>query len=261
MASNDIWKYYALGYLDPDRTQTKPKDVASAVSALGIKNFNSRNDYKQVNELLSGYNKSKDDPLYSRTAQQLGITAYNSPNDYNQVLNRLSGASSQSASAVPTAAPAVDQGKMNAIQTYYKAYLGRDAQQNEKDYWYNNEANWLKIGDSIRNSEEGKKFNDYLMSNHKQGALNPYTASKQWDPVSNSVQDMKPQQQIQQFQLPQLQQGNNLNGGDNSAVEDVAPGFRRARSSARLAGLTSRGTSQFKISGQSGRSSGVNTGM
>lgn len=49
-------------------------------------------------------------------------------------------------------------------------------------------------------------------------------------------------------------------GGDASSVDGGATGFRRKRSSARTAGLTSKGTSQFKISGQSARSSGLNIG-
>lgn len=49
-------------------------------------------------------------------------------------------------------------------------------------------------------------------------------------------------------------------GGAGSALDSGATGFRRKRSSARLAGLTSKGTSQFKITGQSAKSSGLNIG-
>jgi len=50
-------------------------------------------------------------------------------------------------------------------------------------------------------------------------------------------------------------------GGVSANVDGNATGFRRKKSSARLAGLTSKGTSQFKISGQSARSSGLNIGV
>ena len=50
-------------------------------------------------------------------------------------------------------------------------------------------------------------------------------------------------------------------GGSSSMLDGGATGFRRRRSSARTAGLTSKGTSQFKISGQSGKSSGLNIGI
>jgi hypothetical protein len=50
-------------------------------------------------------------------------------------------------------------------------------------------------------------------------------------------------------------------GGAGAGVEGNAMGFRRKKSSARMAGLTSKGTSQFKITGQSGKSSGLNIGV
>jgi hypothetical protein len=50
-------------------------------------------------------------------------------------------------------------------------------------------------------------------------------------------------------------------GGAGSYVDGNATGFRRRRSSARTAGLTSKGTSQFKIGGQTARSSGLNIGV
>ena len=50
-------------------------------------------------------------------------------------------------------------------------------------------------------------------------------------------------------------------GGTGSYVDGNATGFRRRRSSARTAGLTSKGTSQFKIGGQTSRSSGLNIGV
>ncbi len=50
-------------------------------------------------------------------------------------------------------------------------------------------------------------------------------------------------------------------GGIGADIESNAGGFRRKKSSAKMAGMTSKGTSQFKISGQSARSSGLNIGM
>jgi hypothetical protein len=49
-------------------------------------------------------------------------------------------------------------------------------------------------------------------------------------------------------------------GGAGAGVDGNAGGFRRKKSSGRMAGLTSKGTSQFKITGQSGKSSGLNIG-
>ncbi len=50
-------------------------------------------------------------------------------------------------------------------------------------------------------------------------------------------------------------------GGIGADIESNAGGFRRKKSSAKMAGMTSKGTSQLKISGQSARSSGLNIGM
>lgn len=50
-------------------------------------------------------------------------------------------------------------------------------------------------------------------------------------------------------------------GGVGADVGTNAAGFRRKKSSARMAGLTSKGTGQFKIGGQSARSSGLNIGI
>lgn len=49
-------------------------------------------------------------------------------------------------------------------------------------------------------------------------------------------------------------------GGPGASVDGSATSFRRKRSSARMAGLTTKGTGQFKISGQTTRSSGLNIG-
>lgn len=49
-------------------------------------------------------------------------------------------------------------------------------------------------------------------------------------------------------------------GGPGASVDGSATSFRRKRSSARMAGLTTKGTGQFKISGQTSKSSGLNIG-
>ena len=49
-------------------------------------------------------------------------------------------------------------------------------------------------------------------------------------------------------------------GGMAAGVDGNAGGFRRKKSSARMAGLTSKGPSQFKITGQSRKSTGLNIG-
>lgn len=49
--------------------------------------------------------------------------------------------------------------------------------------------------------------------------------------------------------------------GQNAALDQSASSFRRNKSKAKMAGLTTKGASQFKISGQNSSSSGVNTGI
>jgi hypothetical protein len=49
-------------------------------------------------------------------------------------------------------------------------------------------------------------------------------------------------------------------GGTGAMLDGGAISFRKAKSKARTAGLTTKGTSQFKISGQTGTSSGLNIG-
>ena len=59
---------------------------------------------------------------------------------------------------------------------------------------------------------------------------------------------------------PLLKENTSIAGFDSS-INDSVTSFRRKRSKARMSGLTSKGTSQFKIGGQSSRSSGVNLGI
>lgn len=49
-------------------------------------------------------------------------------------------------------------------------------------------------------------------------------------------------------------------GGPGSALDGGATGFRRKRSSGRMAGVTNKGTSALKITGQTSKSSGLNIG-
>jgi hypothetical protein len=62
-------------------------------------------------------------------------------------------------------------------------------------------------------------------------------------------------------EAPESASAQYMPGGAGSYVDGNATGFRRRRSSARTAGLTSKGTSQFKIGGQTSRSSGLNIGV
>ena len=62
-------------------------------------------------------------------------------------------------------------------------------------------------------------------------------------------------------QIPEPEPQKFAPGGVGASIDTNAMGFRRKKSSARLAGLTSKGTSQFKISGQSAKSSGLNIGI
>ena len=62
-------------------------------------------------------------------------------------------------------------------------------------------------------------------------------------------------------EAPESASAQYMPGGTGSYVDGNATGFRRRRSPARTAGLTSKGTSQFKIGGQTARSSGLNIGV
>lgn len=62
-------------------------------------------------------------------------------------------------------------------------------------------------------------------------------------------------------EAPEFASAQYMPGGTGSYVDGNATGFRRRRSSARISGLTSKGTSQFKIGGQTARSSGLNIGV
>jgi len=61
-------------------------------------------------------------------------------------------------------------------------------------------------------------------------------------------------------QYPEMPPQQFAPGGAAAGVDGNASGFRRKKSSARMTGLTSKGTSQFKINGQFRRSTGLNIG-
>ena len=67
---------------------------------------------------------------------------------------------------------------------------------------------------------------------------------------------------VEELPLPEEEKDpTSINGGTGSTVDGGATSFRRKRSSARMAGLTSRGTGQFRNSLKVGSASGVNIGM
>lgn len=87
------------------------------------------------------------------------------------------------------------------------------------------------------NTGSGDEIDDYENSN------------KGYEDLLASLGDM--------FQQPDPMQAV---GGPGSALDGGATGFRRKRSSARMAGLTNKGTSALKITGQTSKSSGLNIG-
>lgn len=63
------------------------------------------------------------------------------------------------------------------------------------------------------------------------------------------------------FKFPEPPDPQFAPGGASANIDTNASGFRRKKSSARTLGLTSKGTGQFKIAGQSAKSSGLNIGV
>lgn len=101
----------------------------------------------------------------------------------------------------------------------------------------------------------------------KAAAPAPAPAPKPAAPVQQNtynptplVPDARQQQPSLNIMMPEMPPPQYSAGGAGAEVGTNAAGFRRKKSSARMAGLTSKGTSQFKISGQSARSSGLNIG-
>jgi hypothetical protein len=79
-------------------------------------------------------------------------------------------------------------------------------------------------------------------------------------PLVPDARQQQPSLNIMMPEMPAAPPPQYSAGGAGAEVGTNAAGFRRKKSSARMAGLTSKGTSQFKIGGQSARSSGLNIG-
>jgi hypothetical protein len=79
-------------------------------------------------------------------------------------------------------------------------------------------------------------------------------------PLVPEVQQQQPSLNIMMPEMPEAPAPQYSAGGAGAEVGTNALGARRKKSSGRLAGLTSKGTSVFKIGGQSARSSGLNIG-
>ena len=83
-----------------------------------------------------------------------------------------------------------------------------------------------------------------------------------YNPTPLTIGSNSPQNQSSlKFEFPEMPPQKFAPGGIAATVDSNAAGFRRKKSSARMAGLTSKGTGQFKITGQSGKSSGLNIGV
>jgi hypothetical protein len=171
-------------------------DDLKIAKSLGIKNINSANDWKQINNYRDQFEKTKGDPLYTQVAKSLGIKNYDSTNDYAQVLKKLTGGLTSPAPAAPApAAPTPEAAPVYKPEPLVAAPV---------------EAPQMPMSTSSQSSSTEQKYSP---------------------------------------------------GGSSAALEGGAVGFRRRKSSARLAGLTSKGTSRFKINGQTSTSSGLNIGV
>jgi hypothetical protein len=85
------------------------------------------------------------------------------------------------------------------------------------------------------------------------------TAAPAYDPTPLTISGAE-SYQAPEIKFPEAPPQMFAPGGAGAGVDGNAGGFRRKKSSGRMAGLTSKGTSQFKITGQSGKSSGLNIG-
>ena len=118
------------------------------------------------------------------------------------------------------------------IKGYYEKHLGRTPIDEEVN-------NWLGTNQTLGEIEKGLMDHPTSISNLQKNNQMPL-------PIS-----MQEEKMPQQF----------LQGGVGADIDGNAMGFRRKRSSARMSGLTSKGTSQFKVNGQSAKSSGLNIGI
>lgn len=183
MGQSDWLKYM----MDGMGARNPTADDLKIAQAIGLRSIDSANDWRQIDNYRTQFQRSQTDPLYRQTARNLGIQDYNSANDYRQVLNRLAG------------------GPVNRPSS---------------------------------------------STNTPSGPSGPSQPAVQQPTTSNEVPP------------PSLPEPRFSPGGMGSDVDSgAANGFRRRKSSARIAGLTTKGTSQFKINGQSARSSGLNIGV
>jgi hypothetical protein len=90
----------------------------------------------------------------------------------------------------------------------------------------------------------------------------PTAPAPAYDPTPLTIGESSTQNYtMPEIKFPEMPAQQFVPGGASAGVEGNAMGFRRKKSSGKLAGLTSKGTSQFKITGQSGKSSGLNIGV
>jgi hypothetical protein len=120
------------------------------------------------------------------------------------------------------------------INSYYQNYFGRNAQGTEISDWVSTNKTPAQIEAGLRDHPDAK----YLGGGGGGG----------W---GGGGEQLMPALERPPTYAP---------GGESDSIEGNAMGFKRKRSSARMAGLTTKGTSQFKISGQSAKSSGLNIG-
>jgi hypothetical protein len=85
------------------------------------------------------------------------------------------------------------------------------------------------------------------------------TAAPAYDPTPLTIGGAEGYE-MPEIKFPEMAPQMFAPGGAGAGVDGNAAGFRRKKSSARMAGMTSKGTGQFKITGQSGKSSGLNIG-
>jgi hypothetical protein len=124
------------------------------------------------------------------------------------------------------------------IDSYYRNYFGRPAQGTEISDWVSTNKTPAEIEAGLRDHPDAM----FPGGGGGGGGYGDYGGGGQQMPMP--------------MQPPQTY----APGGASDSIESNAMGFKRKRSAARMAGLTTKGTSQFKIGGQSARSSGLNIG-
>ena len=125
------------------------------------------------------------------------------------------------------------------VDNLYTELLGRKADEGGMGYWLNSLETGAETREAVRNN--------FLLSPEYNSRMRIGTTPQ--SPQSAPAPAPAPAA-LAQFSA----------GGVGADIDTNAAGFRRKKSSARMAGLTSKGTGQFKIAGQSARSSGLNIG-